>query len=792
MLKNYLLVAFRNLVKNKMHSFINVAGLSVGMAVAMLIGFWIWDELSFDKYNPNYDRIAQVKQHLNHNGEIQTWDNVPYPLAAELRKEFGNDFKQVVLTNPNNNILSVDQKNVNAHGGFFEPAATELLALKMLKGNKDGLKDPSAILLSASEAKALFGDADPLNKVVKIDNKDVVKVTGVYEDLPLNSEFADLSFMAPWQLLYNSGWVKNIQDPWRPNSFTVYVQLADHADLATVSEKIRDVKLKMVNKRLAAHKPQLFLHPMSKWHLYDEFRNGVNTGGRIQYVWMFGIIGVFVLLLACINFMNLSTARSEKRAKEVGIRKAIGSLRSQLIWQFFSESLLVVALAFILAVLWVQLSLPFFNGVAGKKMFIPWGSPLFWVAGIGFSLVTGLIAGCYPALYLSSFKPVKVLKGAFKVGRLAVVPRKVLVVLQFTISVMLIIGTLIVFRQIQFAKDRPVGYDRGGLVALPTGTEEIHKHFEAVKSELRGSGVITEMAESGSPTTGTWGSTSGIDWPGKDPNLASDLPTVNVSYDYGKTIDWKIREGRGFSRDFLTDSSAVVLNEAAVHFMGLQHPVGVTIKWDGAPFKVIGVVEDMIMNSPYEEVRPTVYSLDNGAGNFAIARINPAISARAAVEKIGTVFRKYNPVQPFDYQFVDDEYNKKFGNEERVGKLAGFFAGLAIFISCLGLFGMASFMAEQRVKEIGVRKVLGASVFNLWRLLSRDFVMLVIISLLIATPVAYYFMHGWLQNFHYRTGMAWWIFVAAGAGAMGITLLTVSFQAVRAAMANPVKSLRTE
>ncbi len=792
MIINYLKVAWRNLVKNKMHSFINVAGLSVGMAVAMLIGFWIHDELSFDKYNPNYDHIARVEQHLEHNGDIATWDDVPYPLAAELRKEYGNDFRQVVLANVNQNILSVGEKNINSAGGFFEPAMTELLALKMVKGSSDGLKDPSSILLSVSQAKALFGETNPLNKVVKVDNKDVVKVTGVYEDLPLNSAFAQVSFMIPWQLLYNSGWVKNIQDPWRPNAFEVYVQLADGADLATVSAKIRDVKLRMVNPRLAAHKPQLFLHPMSKWHLYDEFRNGVNTGGRIQYVWMFGIIGLFVLLLACINFMNLSTARSEKRAKEVGIRKAVGSLRGQLIIQFFSESLLVVALAFLLSLLWVVLSLPFFNQVAQKNMTIPWSQPLFWLLAVGFSLVTGLVAGCYPALYLSSFQPVKVLKGTFKAGRLAIVPRKVLVVLQFTVSVVLIIGTLVVFRQIQFARNRPIGYSRAGLIALPTGTDEIHKHIEAVKAELVGSGIVREMAESESPTTAMYNSTSGIDWPGKDPNLASDLPVVNASFEYGKTVDWRLKEGRGFSRDFLTDSSAVVLNEAAVHFMDLQRPVGTTIKWDDQPFRVIGVVENMIMESPYAEVRPTFYRLNTGAGNFVIARLNPSVSASAAVEKIGSIFRKYSPVQPFDYQFVDDEYNKKFGNEERIGKLAGFFAALAIFISCLGLFGMASFMAEQRVKEIGVRKVLGASVFNLWGLLSKDFIGLVIVSLLIATPIAYYFMYNWLKSYHYRTGMAWWIFVAAAVGAMLITLLTVSFQAIRAAMTNPVRSLRGE
>jgi ABC-type antimicrobial peptide transport system permease subunit len=531
---------------------------------------------------------------------------------------------------------------------------------------------------------------------------------------------------------------------------------------------------------------------MSKWHLYDEFRNGVNTGGRIQYVWMFGVIGLFVLLLACINFMNLSTARSEKRSKEVGIRKAIGSMRSQLIVQFFSESFLVVSLSFLLSFLWIELSLPFFNQVAEKSISIPWDRPIFWMLSLAFTLITGLIAGCYPAFYLSSFRPIKVLKGTFKAGRLAVVPRKVLVVLQFTVSVILTIGTLIVFRQIQFAKNRPVGYTRDGLVALTTRTDDIYNHFEAISNELRHSGAIVEMAKASNPTTKSGSSTSGLEWPEKDPNLASEIMVSNSSHDYGRTVGWQFSEGRDFSKEFLTDSAALVLNEAAVKFMELQHPVGATIKWDGVPFKVIGVIRDMIMNSPYEEVRPTVYGLTNSSDGYVIARINPAISAREALDKIRSVFHKYSPAQPFEYKFVDEEYAKKFGNEERIGKLAGFFAGLAILISCLGLFGMASFMAEQRTKEIGVRKVLGATVFNLWQLLSKDFVTLIIISLLIATPTAYYFMHHWLQNYQYRTEMIWWIFAAAGLGAMAITLLTISYQTIRTAMANPIESLRTE
>ena len=794
MLKNYLKTAWRNLLRNRASSFINISGLAIGMAVAVLIGLWIYDELSFNKNFKNHNRIAKVIQNVSNNGEVQTWMSVPYPLAEELRKNYGSDFKQVVLsTGINDHILSHDDKKLTKSGAFFEKNAPELFTMKMLRGNLNSLSDPSSIILSASSARAYFGNDDPLNKVMKIDNQMTVKVSGVYEDFPRNSSFADVNFMSTWDLLYNgTPWIKTMEDPWRPNAFVVYVQLTDNADVNKVSAKIKDVKLKKVNAQLAKKKPALFLQPMDNWHLYSEYKNGVNTGGAIQYVWMFGIIGVFVLLLACINFMNLSTARSEKRAKEVGIRKTVGSLRKQLILQFFNESLLTVFFSFVLALTLAQLTLPFFNTVADKTMSIPWSSPLFWIMGIGFTLFTGLIAGSYPAFYLSSFKPVKVLKGTFKAGRFAAIPRKVLVVLQFTVSVTLIIGTIIVYRQIQFAKDRPVGYTREGIVTIPMITENVHNHFAAVKDELVHAGVIVSMTESGSPTTGVWNSSSGFSWPKKDPNLSIDFGNVSVAWDYGKTVGWTIKEGRDFSKEFGSDSSAFIINEAAAQFMGVEKPIGETVTWFGTPFTVIGVVKNMVMNSPYDEVRPVIYNLSNEAGGVILAKINPNSSTKDALSNIEKVFKKFNPEQPFEYRFTDEEYAKKFGNEERIGKLAGFFAALAIAISCLGLFGLTSFVAEQRKKEIGVRKILGASVFNLWTLLSKDFVTLVLISFLVATPMAYYFMHNWLQNYQYRTAMSWWVFLAAGCGALTITLVTVSFQSIKAALTNPVKSLRTE
>ncbi len=793
MLKNYFKTAWRNLGKSKLHSFINIGGLSIGITVAILISLWLYDEISFNKNFKNYDRIAQVIQNVTNNGEVQTWRGVPFPLAEELRKNYGADFKHIVMAvSWGDHILTFHDKRLKQTGAYFEKEAPDMLSLQILHGSAS-LSEPASILLSSAAAKAYFGNEDPVNKLMKIDDMPVVKVMGVYKDFPRNSAFDDLNFISTWDLLYsNSDWMKTTEDPWRPNFTSLFVQLNDNTDMAKVSAKIKDAKLKKVNPQLAKKKPELFLHPMRDWHLYSEFKNGVNVGGAIQYVWMFAIIGIFVLLLACINFMNLSTARSERRAKEVGIRKTVGSLRRQLIAQFFSESLLTVFFAFALSLLLAQFTLSFFNEVANKHMSIFWTKPFFWLFSIAFIIITALIAGSYPAFYLSSFKPIKVLKGTFKAGRYAAIPRKVLVVLQFTVSVALIIGTVIVYQQIQFAKNRPVGYTRNGLVSIPMMNSAIHDHFNAVKDELIKTGAIASISESESPTTAIYNSTSGFSWPEKDPNLSVDFKVVNASYDYGKTIGWQIKQGRGFSRNFATDSSAVMLNEAAVHYMGLKKPVGERVTWWGKPLTVIGVINNMVIESPYDEPKPVIYGLSTDPGNVAIVKLNPLVSAKDALAKIEPVFKKFNPDQPFEYNFVDEDYAKKFNDEERIGKLAGFFAILAIAISCLGLFGLASFVAEQRTKEISVRKVLGATVFNVWNLLSKEFVMLVTISFIIAIPVAYYFMHNWLQNYTYRTELSWWIFAAAGIGSLLITILVVSFQSIKAAIANPVKSLRAE
>jgi len=798
MFRHYLKIAYRNLTRNKGYSFINIGGLSVGMAVAILIGLWMYDELSFDKSFENHDRIAQVMQHITQNDTKVTQSVNPYLLAQEIRTHCGDDFKYVLQSAQTRPLLAYGDKKFSKEGRYFEPQVTDMLSLNMLSGTRAGLAEPHSILLSRSVADAYFGGENPLDKTLKMDDRTDLRVTGVYEDFPANSSFNNLGFILPWELfLIENEWIKQLEDPWRPNFTETYAQLAEHVDLEKVSAKIKDVKLRKVHASRKNLKPEVFLHPMNKWHLYSEFENRVNVGGRIEYVWLFGAIGAFVLLLACINFMNLSTARSEKRAKEVGIRKAVGSVRTQLVIQFFSESFLVVALALVTALLLVVLALPLFNQLADKSMGIPWSNPVFWLAILGFSLLTGVVAGSYPALYLSSFQPLSILKGSgsslrFRVSRFATVPRKVLVVLQFTVSVTLIIGTIIVFRQIQYAKNRPVGYNREGLITI-FNNREIDAHLEAIRNELESSGAIAGMAQSSAPPTAVWGTSTGFNWRGKDPGLAVDFPNTDVSHDYGKTVDWQFAQGRDFSRKFSTDSTALVINEAAARFMGFgDKAVGEIVTKDGVSYHIIGVIKDMVMQSPYDPVRASVYHIADEWTSVLVLRLNPEKGTNASLTAIKDVFTKYSTAVPYDYSFVDEEYAKKFGDEERIGNLATFFAILAVFISCLGLFGLASFVAEQRTKEIGIRKVLGASVTSLWRLLSKDFVFLVLIALVLAAPLAWYFMDGWLQKYTYRTDLSWWIFAAAGAGALAITLLTVSFQAVKAALMNPVKSLKSE
>jgi putative ABC transport system permease protein len=794
MLENYFKIAWRNLLKNRVYSIINITGLATGMAVAMIIGLWIYDEVSANTHFKNYDRLYQVMMHQTFDGFRGTQQAIPYPLGEELKAKYP-DFKAVAMCDWGQpRSLVYKEKKIIKTGHFIGEEAVNMFSLKILNGDKNPLHDPYSIVLTNETAKILFGDEDPIGKIIKLDNETNLKVTAVVEKQPKNSSLS-FDYLIPFQLqeaIYS--WIKLYHKTnWGNNSWQLYVQLNDQSTENAANAKIKNVVLShFTDENTLKHIiPEVFIHPASKWRLYSDFENGKNTGGFIKYVRMFGVLGFIVLLIACINFMNLSTARSEKRAKEVGVRKAIGSGRRQLISQFLSESLLMAGIAFLLALAIVIASLHYFNKLTDKEMSLQITNPLFWVAMLLFTVITGLLAGSYPAFYLSSFSPVRVLKGNLRGGKSSSLPRKILVVVQFASSVVLMIGTIVVNQQVQFGKSQPIGFNNKGLISM-NWSDDIAKNFDVIRNELLGTGAVLSVTQSNSPPTDIYSNNNGWEWKGSTPvEKTVVFSTIATTYDYTKTLGIKMIEGRDFSRDF-ADSNGVILNQAAVKRMGLKNPVGQWLKWNDKPMIVLGVIPDIQMESPYRPISPLTIIFNKGWAAYLDIRINPRMSASRAIALMKPVFDKYNPAYPFEYQFTDEQYAKKFNYEQLVGDLAEIVAVLAIFISCLGLFGLASFTAEQRVKEIGVRKVLGASVFNLWQLLSRDFVWLVLISCVIASPIAWYYMNEWLKTYHYKTTIGIGIFIAVAMVAILITLITVSFQAVRAAVANPVKSLRTE
>jgi putative ABC transport system permease protein len=790
MVKNYVKVGWRNLLRSKSYSAINIGGLSIGMAITILIGLWIWDELSFNKNFKNYNRIGQLWQFVTFDVEKSSFNSLPIPLANELRTQYA-DFELVSLSSyTKDGTFVTENKQLVRSGNYVEPDFYDIMSVKMISGSYSSRQDINTIMLSSTLAHDLFDGEESINKILTLNENITVKVIGVYEDFPSNSAFQEVEFLAPWALYESQdSWVKNSAHVWDENSWQIFTQLKEGKNFEEVSSKIKDIRMKRDNP--PGYKPEFFVHPMSKWHLYGEFKNGVNAG-QITYVWLFGMIGIFVLLLACINFMNLATARSEKRAREVGIRKSIGSVRTQLMFQFVCESLLTVMLGFALALVLVQLMMPFFNEVAGKQMNILWTNTWFWGALIGFSLFTGLLSGSYPAFYLSSFQPVKVLKGTFRPGRWASLPRKVLVVFQFSVSITLVIGIVVVFQQIEFAKDRPVGYNRAGLVEINIKPELLRNDFETLRQDLLTTRAAAEVSLSNGSVTSDYGGTVDVRWSGKPEGFNPLFMTNKVSHEFGRTIGWTIKEGRDFSRDHVTDDRAIIMNEAAAKLIGFDNPINETLKQHGKEFKIIGVVQDIIKESPFSSVKPSLFVLDYDVVNVVNIKLSPEVGVSDAMANVEAVFKKHYPAVPFEYYFTDKNFEKKFSNEVRVGKLSGFFAALALFISCLGIFGLAAFVAEQRTKELGIRKVLGASISSLWKLLSKDFVVLVLISCLLAVPVGYYFMNNWLQSYEYRTPISSWIFLLTCMGAIIITLATVSYQAIRAALMSPVNSLKSE
>jgi len=794
MLKNYLTVAWNNMRANKLYSFLNILGLATGMAVALLIGLWVFNEYTYDRFQPNFSRLYQVEVNLHVNKtDIITQKAVAIPVADVLRKNYPEISAVAVSDWMGTHDLLVGDKKLFISGASIGSDFLKMFRYPLVEGNAiTALNDPYSIVLTQSTARSLFGEADPLNKTIRIDNSHDVKVTGILKDIPAISSL-QFNYLLPFSYsLQTVDWINNASTQWDNQALQIFVELQPNANYAQLAPKIKNILYDHAPDMREAN-PEIILQPLKNWHLYSEFKGGKPVGGFIEYVRMFSIIGVFVLLIACINFMNLSTARSEKRAREVGVRKAIGSSRADLIFLFLTESFIITFLAFLFSLLMVQFALPSFNSLTGSSISLPIENPVFWATMALVVLVTGLLAGGRPAFYLSSFKPGKVLKGKIQVGSAATLPRKVLVVLQFSCSVALISGAIIIYQQIQYVKARPIGYKSDRLVWTDM-SGDLANNYSALKNDLLRSGSVENVASATSPLSEIANHQGIESWPGKsasDPSI--NAGGISVSGNYFTTVGMSLVMGHDFSGSYVSDSSDIIVNEAAVKRMGLTNPVNQVIRFNGVngPARIIGVVKDALIESPFAPAEPTVFNHIR-EGNVLLYSLSSNLPTHAAIERLAKIFNAYNPAYPFSYHFADEEYDRKFRLETLVGQLAAVFAVLAILISCLGLFGLAAYVAEQRNKEIGIRKVLGASVAQIWILLSKDFIVLVLISCTIACPVAFYVLSHWLEKYDYHTRIAPQVFLFSALLAILLTLFTISFQAIKAADANPINSLRTE
>ena len=790
MIKNYFKVAFRNIIRTIGYSTLNVLGLAIGIAVALLIGLWVYYQRSFDKFLPGYESIYRVQRNFDSNGDTLTFLTTSLKLADALQKQIPEIEFVAESDWMGSHGLNAGDKKLYLNGAITGTDFFRIFQFPFIQGNvSTAFIDAYSIVLTQSTAKALFGNEEAINKTVRFDNTNDLKVTGIIKDVPNNSSLS-FSYVVPATYIYQtSPQVKaDGLSSFSANNRQIFVKLKQGIPYRQVAPKIRNIEHTETGNTNAM-RSYVTLQPVERWHLYSNYVNGQDTPGFLQYVKMFTIIGVFVFLIACINFINLTTARSEKRAREVGVRKAIGSQRKDLIIQFLSEALLLTSIAFIFSLLFVQLALPSFNQLTGNDISIPYFNGYFWALMVACVVFTSLLAGSRPAFYLSSFNPVKVLKGTLRTGRDASLSRKALVVVQFSCSVALIISTAIIYQQIQYARERPAGYDINRLMSSYMN-DDLHKNYDPLKNELIEKGIVSGVTTATSPATGVWWHTDIDQWPGKNAGETVEMGCIQVSEDYFKTVGMTIAEGRNFTGSY--DSTSIIFNETAINRLRIKNPVNQKITWGGRQYTIAGVVKDALMLSPFKAADPTMFFCNPAPQGVLMYRLAPNVATRDAITKITAIFNKYNAAFPYTYTFADTDYANKFSLEILIGKLAGLFAALAIFISCLGLFGLAAYVAEQRKKEIGVRKVLGASVRQVWMLLSRDFVLLVLVSCVVATPLSYYFLRNWLMNYDYRISIGAGVFIGSALVALIITIVTISFQAIKAAVANPVQSLRTE
>lgn len=788
MFRNYFVVMVRNLFKNGFYSFINITGLALGITCSILILLWVADETSFDKFFPKADRLYQVWVRAQFDGKISSWTSVPLPTYEAFKTANSNIARMAVTDWGGEHLITVGENRLLKQGYWVSEEFLEMFEFPLVSGRADQvLDDPPSIVITESTAKALFGEEDPINKVIRLDNQYDLKVTGILKDVPGNSSF-QFDFLVTWKFReQNNQWVRDNTTNWGNYSFQVFAELNDPAHYADVE---KSVKMMLQEHGEVDTKPEYFLYPLLRWRLFSNFDNGVETGGMNDYVQMFTIIAVFIIMIACINFMNLATARSERRAREVGVRKSVGSRRRELILQFIGESTFIAFIAFAIAILAAQLLLPYYNNLVDKKLFIDYFSSQFWISSLGLILLVGIVSGSYPAFYLSSFHPVKVLKGKPTVGRGTSTPRKILVTLQFGFSILLIIGTIVIYQQIQLVKGRQLGYDQENLMAV-NYTNEVRNNYRAIKLELLNTGVVEAVTKSNSQITDI-NSNNFLGWPGKPEDLRVIFTTIATEYDYVKTMGIKLLDGRDFSEDFKSDTAAILINKAALALMNLVDPIGTELDLWGGKRKLIGVVDDVLMGSVFQPVKPMFVILEPEWIDAVTIRLKKTNDLQASINSVKTVFEKYAPAYPFEYRFADQEFQKKFTTINLTSTLASLFATLTIVITGLGLFGLAAFTAEQRTKEIGIRKVLGASVPNLVGLMSKDFSVLVILAFIISSPLAWWFLNQYLERYTIRTTVAWWIFPVTGVIALTFALLIVSTQALKAARANPANSLRSE
>jgi predicted permease len=789
MFKNYLKSYFRNLWKNRTYTFLNIAGLAVGITCSTLIFLWIEDEFNWDHQFAKKHYLYQVEDSQTYGGTTYTFTATPGPLAAGMNADIPGIAASSHLTFSNKNLFSLNDKPLYEDGNYCDSSFLSMFSLNFIEGNPSiALGDIHSLVISRSMATAFFGTADPLGKTLRMNNADNYTITGVFDDLPENTSFS-FHWLGNYQAYYHDNqWLAQ----WGNNGIQTFIELKPSADPAAITTLLTNyVQTKSPG---AAMKGSIL--PMSDWRLYNSFKNGKQdpSNGRIQYVRIFAIIAWIILLIACINFMNLATASSERRAREVGVRKVLGAGKGKLIGQFIGESLLMAFLAVIVSIGLTTLLLPAFNTLVEKQLSLDLLNPIHLAGLLAIGLLCGLLAGSYPSFFLSSFNPVSVLKGLkLKTGGGAVYIRRGLVILQFATSIVFIITTIIIYQELQYVQRREMGYEKQGLFYMQV-QGKMNEHFSAIRNDLIQTGFVSNATLSSDPVLQLNSNTGDFDWAAKDPSKQVLITIENASPQYVSTMGMQLAAGRDFHEIAQQDSNSIIINEAMAHIITNGNAVGSLITRNGGKSKwtVIGVIKDFVYNNMYQSAAPLILFCDPANTFVMSVRLKANADVPKALAATGRILKTDNPGYPFTYKFVDEDFENQFKTETLTGQLSGLFAALAIFISCLGLFGLAGYAAERRTKEIGVRKVLGASVINLTSLLSRDFLLLVLLSCVIAFPIAYLISHNWLKSYPYRTDISVAVFLMAGAGALAIALLTVSFITIRASLANPIKSLRTE